>query len=600
MVTELHPYTLALIVAVVVSATVSVRAWQYRPAAGATPLAVLMVGVTEWLVFHALEVTATSPARKLLWADLQWLGAVTIPLAWLAFALEFTGRDDERTERLLRVLLLEPLLGMLLLVTNNAHELLWGEPRVETVTLPGMAPMTVATAHPHVGAIAHALFSYVLLLAGTVLLVQLLLQTRSLYRIQGFFALIGVGLPWVANVLALLEVTLLDLTPLAFTVTGVAFTVGLYRYRLLDLVPVAYDRVVSTLDDGVLVIDQAGRVVDTNAAADDLFETGGTTLIGQHVRDVVDESERLLPPYDGVDDRTEEVSFDVDGEPRYFSVQQSELVGGHGQVVGIIAVFHDITRQKEREQELQRANAELERTNDRLDEFASVVSHDLRNPLTVAQGWLEMARETGAPEDFEAIVESHERMEHIIDDLLTLAREGADPDAFEAVALPSVARDAWAVVDTGESTLAVETDLVVTADRQRLKQLFENLYRNAVEHNDGPVDVRVGTLSRPLSDGDGLAPSADRSTGEESSPSAPDQPGFYVEDDGRGIPESERKTVFESGYSGSASSTGIGLAIVAKVADAHDWTVTVTERCDRDDGTADPARPGARFEFRRR
>ncbi|WP_267640829.1 histidine kinase N-terminal 7TM domain-containing protein [Haloarchaeobius amylolyticus] len=585
MVIELHPYTLALVLGAVAAAGVAVRAWQYRPAAGATPLAVMMTGVTEWLVFHALEVEATVGWRKLLWADLQWLGVVVIPVAWLAFALEFTGRDDDRTQRVLAALLLEPLLAMLLLVTNRSHELLWGEPRLVSVEVLGLAPMTVATATPHAGAFAHALFSYALLFVGTVLLVQLLLQTRSLYRLQGFVVLVGVGLPWVTNVLALFSVTPLDLTPLAFVLTGVAFTAGLYRFRLLDLVPVAHDRVVANLDDAVLVVDRGERIVDANDAAHDLFGREDAALIGAAVTDVFPGYERLVGEANR-DGRVGEVELDTDGERRHFALRLSGLTGGRGQPVGTIAMFHDITRQKARERDLERANAELQRTNDRLDEFASVVSHDLRNPLNVASGRLELARETGDDEHFVAIEESHDRMERIVDDLLTLAREGANTGAIRPVALDGVATDAWAVVDTGDSTVEVEPAGTIRADRQRLQQLFENLFRNAVEHNDGPVTVRVGSLSRALTDGDG----GDGGDGDTAGTGR--FAGFYVEDDGAGIPADERESVFDSGYSGG-NGTGLGLAIVEKVAEAHGWTVTVT-----DTGATDsPATSGARFEF---
>ncbi|WP_439027530.1 histidine kinase N-terminal 7TM domain-containing protein [Haloarchaeobius sp. DT45] len=590
---EIHPYTLVLVLTAVASTTVAVRAWQYRPAAGATPLAVLMVGVTEWLVFHALEVEATVTWRKLLWADLQWVGALVIPVAWLAFALAFTGRDDERTERLLGVLLLEPLLGLALLVTNPSHTLLWGEPQVRAVTVFGSDPILVATASPHVGAFAHAGFSYLLLFVGTVLLVQLLLQTRSLYQLQGFLVLFGVVLPWVANVLALLSVTLLDLTPLAFTGTGVALTVGLYRFRLLDLVPVAHDRVVANLDDGVLVFDGSSRIVDVNDAVCALFDRGEHDLIGHRVDDVFAEYDQVLTRHDDTDERTDEVSFEVDGDQRYFVRRLSPLTGRRDQVVGTIAVLHDITRQKQRERELERANGELARTNDRLDEFASVVSHDLRNPLNVARGRLDLARETHEAVHFEAIEESHERMERIVGDLLTLAREGASAESFETVPLAVVANDAWAVVDTGESVLDVVPIGTVTVDRQRVQQLFENLFRNAIEHNDDRVTIRVGPVSsRPVSDGNGTGVPLD--DGNEAAPPS----GFYVEDDGTGIPDAERESVFESGYS-PGGGTGLGLAIVQKVAADHDWTVTVTDerRAGSDLERGGSAGRGARFEF---
>ncbi|GAA0668711.1 HAMP domain-containing sensor histidine kinase [Natronoarchaeum mannanilyticum] len=205
----------------------------------------------------------------------------------------------------------------------------------------------------------------------------------------------------------------------------------------------------------------------------------------------------------------------------------------------------------------------------------SVITHDLRNPLDVANAHLRAARETGDEEHFDQVKESHDRMERIIQDALTLARGERALDVTENVAIGDVAADAWATVDTGTASLDADDELPrIDADPDRLQRLFENLFRNAIEHGstdnretadsngDEPVHVRVGNV-------DG---------------------GFFVADDGPGIPADERDRVFEAGYSSSetGSGTGLGLTIVERIARAHDWTVSLTEG----------SRGGARFEFR--
>jgi signal transduction histidine kinase len=216
----------------------------------------------------------------------------------------------------------------------------------------------------------------------------------------------------------------------------------------------------------------------------------------------------------------------------------------------------------ERETAFREQRAELEERNGRLDEFASVVSHDLRNPLNVAKGRLELAREECDSEHLDAVARSHDRMAELIDDLLTLARQGRGLDDTERVDLTELALTCRQAFDAVE--LAVVDDLTVEADRSRLRELVENLLRNAVEHAGPDPTVRLGALD-----------------------SADDPAGFYVEDDGPGIPEDEREQVFEHGYSTDADGTGFGLAIVRAVADAHGWDVEVT---DGSDG-------GARFEI---
>ncbi|MXR40180.1 PAS domain S-box protein [Halobaculum sp. WSA2] len=214
--------------------------------------------------------------------------------------------------------------------------------------------------------------------------------------------------------------------------------------------------------------------------------------------------------------------------------------------------------ERERERRLRESRDELRRQNERLEEFVSVVSHDLRNPLNVATGRLALARDEPADEHFDAVERAHDRMEALIEDLLALAREDDTAADIEPVDPGSTVRECWANVETGEASLVVELDRPILADARRLRQLFENLIRNAVEHGGDGVTVTVGEL-------DG---------------------GFFVEDDGVGIPADRRESVFEAGYSTSEEGTGFGLRIVKQVVAAHDWEIRATEGRDG----------GARFE----
>ena len=221
----------------------------------------------------------------------------------------------------------------------------------------------------------------------------------------------------------------------------------------------------------------------------------------------------------------------------------------------------------EREAEIREHVRTLERQNDRLEEFADVVSHDLRNPLSVLEGYLELARETGDPEHFDRCEEAVERMHRLIDDLLTLARQGESLGETEELSLASTVEECWRTVDTADADLVVVEDATLSGDPDRLRQLFENLFRNAVEHGVGedrvPSDLTITV---------GVLPEGD---------------GFYVADNGVGIPPSDRPDVIEPGYTTHEEGTGFGLGIVKGVADAHGWTLWLEES---DTG-------GARFEF---
>ena len=216
--------------------------------------------------------------------------------------------------------------------------------------------------------------------------------------------------------------------------------------------------------------------------------------------------------------------------------------------------------QVQQTEKLRSRERELIRQNDRLEEFASTVSHDLRNPLNVAQGRVTLAREEYDSEHLTLAQGALERIQELIDDMLTLARAGNEVSEFESVNLASLTENCWKNVATAEATLSVDINRTIRADRSRLQQLLENLLRNAVEHGGNTVTITIGALDD----------------------------GFYIEDDGLGIAENERNKVFETGYSTTKDGTGFGLSIVKQIATAHGWEISVTEGSEG----------GARFEVR--
>ncbi|WP_162230985.1 PAS domain S-box protein [Haloarcula rubripromontorii] len=259
--------------------------------------------------------------------------------------------------------------------------------------------------------------------------------------------------------------------------------------------------------------------------------------------------------------------FEQEYQDRQYQVQTVPVRNDDGDVISGLAVSEDVTERRERQRT-------LERQNERLREFAGVVSHDLRNPLNVAQGQLKLARTECDSDHLDNVSAAIERSNRLIDDLLTLASNGDEVTETESLDLRAVAEGCWQNVPTGDATLAVRTEQTIVADRGRLEQLLENLVRNAVEH------------ARPRSEVPADAPDGDASGLTVTVGALAD--GFYVADTGPGIPPEERDEVFKAGHSTAADGTGFGLRIVEQIADAHGWTVTVT---DSDSG-------GARFEVR--
>lgn len=224
---------------------------------------------------------------------------------------------------------------------------------------------------------------------------------------------------------------------------------------------------------------------------------------------------------------------------------EAEPIRVDGEVTRVAGFSRDVTERKEDERALEAQNRRLER-------LASIVSHDLQSPLSVVEGSIDLARETGDEGHLDRAERAADRIGALADDILTLARRGDAVGDLAPHTLSDVAERAWDETDTTGARLVVESDGVVEADRERLRQLFANLFDNAATHGGEAVVVRFGTV----------------------------HDGFYVADDGVGVPDDATEAVFDPTYTTSEDGTGLGLDIVRSVAEAHGWTVEVEESVD--------------------
>ncbi|MFC6720220.1 PAS domain S-box protein [Halovenus amylolytica] len=329
-------------------------------------------------------------------------------------------------------------------------------------------------------------------------------------------------------------------------------------WQLLEEFP---DQNVVVDDEGVVIFADSGFKQVSGCNSEDIV---GTALHGLVYDADSDDVRDALEAVGANPDTAHQFEFrtqTIEGEWRILEAIGRTLPS-QSPISGIVVTVRDITERKQRERELQAQN-------DRLEEFAEIVSHDLRSPLQVAQGHLEQAAATGSEDSFEKVRQSHDRIGAIIDDVLTLARQGKSVGETEPVSLAEIARRAWETVETKEMELVVQDDKELEADPDRFQQLLENLFRNAAEHAGPETTVTVGPLD--------LMATSTRAEEDLAT-------GFFLADDGSGLPDAD---VFESGFSTESDGTGFGLAIVEQIAEAHHWCVSEKESLDG----------GARFEF---
>ena len=335
------------------------------------------------------------------------------------------------------------------------------------------------------------------------------------------------------------------------------------REQELELKTHRLDAILDNTTTPMFMKSDSGEYLFVNRQYRELFDLADEPIAGQTDHDLhPNKTADVIWEHDqAVLERGEPREFSetitADGEEKHFMVSKVPIYDTGRRAdpdspVAVFAVASDITELRRREQQLQRER-------DRLDEFASIVSHDLRSPLTVAEGRVTLAQENYDGDELDAVAEAHDRMYALIDNLLTLAREGNQVSQMDPVDLHSLTDRCWHNTQTDAATIRIEAERVIEADRTRLQQLVENLFRNAVEHAGEDVTVTVGEFAD----------------------------GFYVEDNGPGISPEAHDDVFDTDVSTAEGGTGLGLAIVKKVANAHGWQVQVETG---DDG-------GARFEI---
>ena len=313
-----------------------------------------------------------------------------------------------------------------------------------------------------------------------------------------------------------------------------------------DVEPEFFAKMVESVGVGVAIYGSDGRYTYVNRSYADLFGVSPAELIGEPLWEIVpaieaSEFDRYWDSFDDGDTREAETRHAYNGrDVPVATVTTRRSIGGTPYHFGTIK---DISVRKARE-------AEIERQNERLENFASIVSHDLRNPLNVAQGYIDMLQEDVDRDELRLVDNALDRMGVLITELLELAQSDREIGETTAVSLNGVIREAWRNVSTPQAELdEPDADPRVMADESRLQQLFENLFRNAVEHAGPDVRVTVGTTT------DGL----------------------YVADTGPGIPPNKRERVFETGYTTEGKGTGFGLSIVQQIAAGHGWEIQVTE-----------------------
>ncbi|MCU4740021.1 histidine kinase N-terminal 7TM domain-containing protein [Natronoglomus mannanivorans] len=538
-----------------------------------TMMVVLLLSHGTMALLAVVQLLGSTASWQIFWYRLWYLFGLVLPIVWFLLAVYYVGREHWLTKPVWAVVLASPIVPVALWITDPYHGLFVAEFVFESDPFD-----RVVLEETEIGlTVIGVLFLYWFFAFG--LFLRQFLFPRRTQRWQAGAVLGGFIAIFVTT--ALTDAPFVPAPGFPYSlygggIFGALVALALFRTQLFSVSPLAHETIFESIEDAILVVDADRSIADFNEIASNLFpdleDRIGDTLDeaypglvadddtccdGGGASAIIEQLDRTLDtPFAGA------VRVSTPEKSRTLRINVSEITSG-GEPRGYALIMRDVT-------ELEQYTIDLEHKTDQLERFASVLSHDLRNPVSIASGYVELTRETGDLEHLEDVTIALERMDETIEDLLTLSREGDAIDETDAVTLRSLVADAWTTSDTQTLTLEneIEPEYRIRTDPSRLRTLLENLFRNAADH--GAETVRVERLGVETRTGTG----AGTETGTETETA--NQTGFIVSDDGPGIPEAERERVLEYGYS-SADGTGIGLAIVSSVVTAHGWSLSVGE-----------------------
>lgn len=549
------PYQIPVGLSALLTFAVAILAWKRRSAPGAGWLVVFALSISGWSWAYLVELARTDLSTKVLMSNLAWVSLVWSPMTWLAFVVILVGRERWLTRVRLAILALVPALTLLIqVIAPSFLEHAW---RLDT----SRGWVNIASDFGPWFSVFLA-YAYLVIFFGIGLLVWAILSLGPTLRPQCFIVLAAVTVPITANIFTYVFGVLpgLDLTPVAFSATAGLDLLGVFRFRLLDVVPLARDAVIRGMEDGVIVVDSGGRVVELNPAAERFTGRTAGQAVGRPLAGTLPQVEEFSLIEGGAVQR--ELTFGAGDAQRICDMRISPLYDRRGRFSGWVVLLHDVTEHKAREEELRQAKDAAEAASRTKSTFLANMSHELRTPLNAIIGYAEMLREEaldlgqgGFVPDLDKIHAAGKHLLSLINDILDLSKiEAGKMDLFyERFDVPAMVGEIVSMVQPlvqkNANTLVVECprDLgAMESDLTRVRQVVFNLLSNACKFTDHGT-VTLGVSREPGEGGEWLT--------------------FRVSDTGIGMTPEQVGKLFGEFTQADASTTrkyggtGLGLAI---------------------------------------
>lgn len=349
----------------------------------------MMLGIAIWALSYGFELSSTSLEQMLFWINIEYLGIAFIPAFWLLFLLKFTGKDNWLSPKYFYAFMLLPLITLLMVWTNKYHHLHYKSVSIDNS---GTFPLLSLETGPWY--FVHTIYFYTLLVWGVILLINKYRKSDQVFRKQNLTILIAVFIPWVANVLYLIGYRPLghiDSTPFAFIITMLFLSIGLVRFRLLDIIPITREKVIEAMNEGLIVTDNQDRIVDLNQEIRKILSIEEKKIIGKRLDFILPEQTEL---YELIKARKGgQLQFKLVNSELFLEASLTPLFENQHAYSGLIILIRDITERVEIENKVRQQSEQLLGMNKLKDRLFSIIAHDLRGPLINLNDIIKMLNE---------------------------------------------------------------------------------------------------------------------------------------------------------------------------------------------------------------
>ena len=545
MIWQYSPYYISFIACGCITLILAVTGWRNRSFVCAKPFTLLMLAAAIWSFGSALEVSAADPITQMFAVTLEYPGIVAVPVAWLLFAFEYTGREHWITRNNLALLFAVPCMSILLVATNGVHHLFY-----------------TAVTQDVVGGVSYAniiygpffwfcsIYSYLIIYLSVMFIVQRFVFTSGLYRGQMIAILIAIFTPFFVNLafaIRQINFTVIDPTPFAFIISGFAIVIGMMRYQLLDVTPMAQDQVIANMSDGVVVLDTQDRITSLNASAERFLGISLRQSVGMSVKTLLPCSGSSADLSDGsgrFSEQMHEMDRMIDGKKQYFELRCIPILSHDNGMKGKLIMIRDITNQK-------LAEIALAQARKKLNLLSSITRHDILNQVTVLLLNIDTAKDVVNEPVVRELMEIQESAVKNIQHQIEFARdyENLGVKAPQWMNINQIFSHLLPVMGTyGITFVPPDAEIEIYAD-PLLERVFYNLMDNSIRH--GEHVTTIGIRWEKISDGLVIT---------------------YF-DNGVGVPDGSKEHIFERGV---GKHTGLGLFLAREILEITGLTLRET------------------------